>query len=459
MSTANLNQSRKIRENVSVFKSRRQKIMAALHGTPLMIASHPEMIRNSSVHHPYRPDSNMYFLTGFEEPNSILLLLPGRNPESVLFVQKKDAERETWDGFRFGTEMAKSEFGMDHVFLIDDFSKEAVRLLKDFEEIFYRLHKNDWADNLFKQLLLDHKNLYGRSGYGLLTIKDADTFLGEFRLRKDAHDLSNQRMACEISAKAHVAAMLNTRAGMTERQIQGVLFSEFFKHNASREGYEAIVASGNSATTLHYRFNDQVCQEGDLLLIDAGAEFNFHTGDITRTFPVNGRFSEPQRKVYQAVLDVQKKIIDAIKPGIGFKDLQEMGVSLLVDAMFELGLLMGRKEDVIKSMEFKKYYPHGIGHWLGMDVHDAGLYMKRGVPQPLEAGMCFTVEPGLYIPANDLSAPPELRGIGVRIEDNVFVTATGCEIMTSLAPKEISEIEQLMSARPALKGSMLNTEV
>lgn len=459
MSTANSNQSRSIREHVSVFKSRRQKVIASLHGVPLMVAAHPEMYRNSTVSHPYRPDSNLYFLTGFEEPNSILLLLPGRSPETVLFVQKKDSERETWDGFRFGTEMAKTEFGIDQVFLIDDFAKESVKLLKDFEEIYYRLHKNEWSDQIFKQMLLDLKATYGRSGYGLLTVRDADTFLGEFRLRKDAHDLSNQRKACEISAKAHVAAMLHARPGVTERQVQGVLFSEFFKHNASREGYEAIVASGNSATTLHYRFNDQVCKDGDLLLIDAGAEFNFHTGDITRTFPVNGRFSEPQRKVYQAVLDVQKKVIEAIKPGIGFKDLQEMGVSLLVDAMFELGLLMGRKEDVIKSLEYKKYYPHGIGHWLGMDVHDAGLYMKRGVPQPLEVGMCFTVEPGIYIPASDMSAPAELRGIGVRIEDNVCVTSDGCEVLTTLAPKEIAEIEQLMTARPAHKGTLLNTEI
>lgn len=436
---------RRIRENITVFKSRREKILAALNGIPLLVASHPEFIRNDDVEHAYRPDSNLYYLTGFEEPESILLVLPGRNPQTVLFVRRKNVERETWDGFRFGTDAAKNEFGVDAVFPIDEFHLHAVPLLKDFHEIYYRMYKNEWADQIFKKLLKDVKQVYGRSGYGLLTVKDADTFLGEFRLRKDSYDMQNQRRACEISARGHVLAMKMMQPGLNEKQIEGMIISEFYKHGAMREGYGAIVASGNSATTLHYRFNDQICKDGDLLLIDAGAEFNFYTGDITRTFPVNGRFTAPQKRVYDLVLKVQKQVIEAIKPGVLFKDLQEMGVNLLTEAMFELGLLTGRKEDVITSFEYKKYYPHGIGHWLGMDVHDSGLYMIKGKPQPLEAGMCFTVEPGLYIPAADKTAPAELRGIGVRIEDNVLVTEKGCEVLTSLVPKEVEEIEQLMT--------------
>ena len=439
------NHGRRIRENLSMFVSRREKIIASLNGTPLMVASHPEFLRNDDVEHAYRPDSNLYYLTGFEEAESIFIILPGRSPQTVLFVRKKNVERETWDGFRFGTELAKNEFGVDAVFPIDEFAKHAIPLLKDYEDIYYRMYKNEWADQIFKKLLKDLKMTYGRSGYGLLTVKDADTFLGEFRLRKDNYDLLNLRKACEISAKAQVVAMKLARPGINEKQIEGLIISEFYKQGAIREGYGAIVASGKSATTLHYRFNDQVCKDGDLLLIDAGAEYNYYTGDITRTFPVNGRFTAPQKKVYDAVLNVQKKVIEAIKPGIFFKDLQEMGVLLLTEAMFELGLLTGQKEDVIKSLEYKKYYPHGIGHWLGMDVHDAGLYMKKGKAQPIEAGMCFTVEPGLYIPADDNSAPAELRGIGVRIEDNILVTEMGCEVLTSLVPKEVEEIEQIMT--------------
>lgn len=293
-------------------------------------------------------------------------------------------------------------------------------------------------------MLTDLRLSSGRSGYGILTIKDADTLLGEFRLIKDQTDLANLRKACEISAVAHVAAMKGTKPGMTERQIQALMTAEFYKQGAAREGYNFIIASGNSATTLHYNFNDQVCEDGELLLIDAGAEYNYYTGDITRTYPVNGKFSEAQKKVYAGVLKVQKEIINFVKPGIFFKDLHDMGTSLLVDLMFELNLVRGRKEDVIKSLEHKKYYPHGVGHWLGMDVHDAGLYHIKGKPRPLEPGMTFTVEPGLYVPGTDTSAPAELRGIGVRIEDNVIVTEKGCEVMTSGVPKEIEEIEAIV---------------
>ena len=444
---------RRIRENLMIFKARRERVLAALGGTPLIVASHPEFLRNDDVEHAYRPDSNLYYLTGFEEPESILLMLPGRNPQTVLFVRKKNVERETWDGFRFGVDAAKNEFGVDAVFAIDDFQQMVVPLLKNFEDIYYRMYKNEWSDQLFKKLLVNVKINYGRTGYGLLTIKDADTFLSDFRLRKDSHEMQNLRKACEVSARGHVLAMKAAHPGMNEKHLEGLIISEFYKHGALREGYGAIVASGNNATTLHYRFNDQVCKDGDLLLIDAGAEYNFYTGDITRTFPVNGRFTAPQKRVYDLVLKIQKQVIEAIKPGVFFKDLQEMGVNLLTDAMFELGLLTGRKEDVIKSLEYKKYYPHGIGHWLGMDVHDTGQYMKKGIPQPLEAGMCFTVEPGLYIPAADKTVPAELRGIGVRIEDNIVVTEKGCEVLTSLVPKEVEEIEQIMT-RSALASTI-----
>lgn len=438
--------TRKPTENAQMFKRRREKVMAGLNGAALIVAAHPEHIRNDDVHYPYRQDSNLYYLTGFEEPDAFLLLRPGKSPESVMFVRQKNVERETWDGFRFGPEGTKKEFLIDEVYPIEDFEKKAVELLKGFEDLYYRLFKNPAADQRVQKVLLDLKRAHGRSGYGLLSIKDADTFLGEFRLRKNEDDLRNQRIACEISAKAHVEAMKFTRPGVTERQVQAVLSHSFYANGSGREGYNFIVASGNNATTLHYNFNDQVCENGELLLIDAGCEMNFYSGDITRTFPVNGRFSPIQKKVYEGVLKIQKEIISYIKPGIYFKDLHSMGENLLTDLMIELSLVRGRKEDIMKANEHRKYYPHGIGHWLGMDVHDSGLYMIKGEPRPIEAGMVFTVEPGLYIPANDMSAPEELRGIGIRIEDNILVTANGSENLTAGVPKEVDEIEKLMAS-------------
>jgi len=435
---------RKPTENPEIFKRRRQKVLAGLKESALIVAAHPEYVRNDDVHFSYRPDSNFYYLTGFEEPNAILILRPGKTPESVMFVRQKNIERETWDGFRFGPEAAQKEFLMDATYPIEEFETQAIELLKGYEDVYYRLFKNPEVDQKIQNVLLNLKRAYGRSGYGLMGIKDADTFLGEYRLRKNEDDLKNQRLACEITAKAHLEAMKFTKPGVSERQVQAILAHTFYSHGSAREGYNYIVASGNNATTLHYNFNDQICEDGELLLIDAGCEMNLYSGDITRTFPVNGRFSPAQKKVYDGVLKIQKEIIDYIKPGIFFKDLHAMGESRLTDLMIELGLVRGRKEDIMKSNEHRKYYPHGIGHWLGMDVHDAGLYMIKGEPRPIEAGMVFTVEPGLYIPATDKSAPEELRGIGIRIEDNILVTERGSENLTSLVPKEVADIEQVM---------------
>lgn len=435
---------RKATENVRTFKNRRENVLKKLGNNALVAASHPEHIRNHDVGYAYRQDSNLYYLTGFEEPESVLILRPGNFPESILFVREKNIERETWDGFRFGPEAAQQEFQVDKCFPIEEFEKQAAELLKGYEGVYYRLLKNPTFDQKFLSVLEELRRVQGRTGYGLMTIQDADVFLGEMRLKKTGEELVNLRRACEISANGHIEAMKYTKPGVTERQIQGVMTNYFLSKNSAREGYNFIVASGNSATTLHYNFNDQVCKDGELLLIDAGAEFNYYTGDITRCFPVNGKFSKAQMDVYQGVLNIQKEIIAGLKPGIFFKDLHEQGASMLTDLMLELGLLSGRKQDIMAANAHRKYYPHGIGHWLGMDVHDAGLYFIKGEPRAIEEGMCFTIEPGLYIPGNDTQAPAQYRGIGVRIEDNIVINASGCENMTVDVPKEIADIEALM---------------
>ncbi len=436
--------SRQPNFDMNIFLERRKKVGAQITGSALIVASHPEYIRNHDCHFPYRQDSNLFYLTGWEESESILVLRPGMQPESVMFVRKKDVERETWDGFRYGPEGCEAEFKIDQAYPISEFKNIAPKLLLEVKDVYYRQFKNPEADELMKDVLETTKNMKGRTGLGLMTIHDADTLLGEHRLIKSEYELTQLREACEISAQGHIAAMRFTRPGVTERQVQGVLAHNYFMRGSAREGYNHIVASGNAATTLHYNFNDQVCKDGDLLLIDSGAEFNYYTGDITRTYPVNGKFTDEQARVYEGVLKVQKQICDFVKPGIVFKDLHDMGTSLLTDLMLELGLLSGSKENLIAALAQKKYYPHGIGHWLGMDVHDAGLYFKNGQPRPLEANMCFTIEPGLYIPANDTSAPSKYRGIGIRIEDNLRVTSSGSENMTSSVPKEIADIEKIV---------------
>ncbi|MFN8945060.1 MAG: aminopeptidase P family protein [Pseudobdellovibrionaceae bacterium] len=437
---------RKPKENIKIFQSRLDQLKQPLLGKALILTSYPEAIRNGSVPHPYRQDSNLYYLTGFEEPETIFIYRPGLNPEKVMFVREKNPERETWDGFRFGPEGVVKDFEMDQAFVIDDFPKIAPKLLNEAEAVYYRMNKNPKFDSWMNQVLLDQKVLTGRSGRGILPILDPENLMSEFRVIKSGYEVDLMRKAAELSAKAHIEAMKFTKPGVNESHIQAVLNYHFLMNGASREGYNYIVAAGNNATTLHYNFNDQICQDKDLLLIDAGGEYLYYTADITRTFPINGKFTDEQAAVYQGVLNVQKQIINEIKPGVPFKRFHEMGAELLIDLMFSLGLLHGRKDDALASGEYKKYYPHGIGHFLGMDVHDVGLYIKNGEARCIEENMVFTVEPGLYIPAHDTSAPSRLRGIGVRIEDNIRVTTNGFENLTKLAPKEISEIESIVGS-------------
>ncbi len=437
---------RKPRENVRIFAERRARVAEKMQGSALIVAAPPEYIRNGTVHYSFRADSNLYYLTGFEEPDSILLFRPGMKPETVMFVRKKNVERETWDGFRFGPEATESEFKIDKAYPIEEFDEIAPKLLKGCEKLYYRRHKNPEVDHQVDEALLNLKVSQGRTGFGLLPIYDADEFLGEFRLIKGEADVANMRKACELTAEAHIETMKYTQPGMTERELHGYFIYQVMKRGAAREGYGGIFAGGANATTLHYVFNDQPVKSGELMLVDAAGEYNYFTSDITRTYPVNGRFNEEQAEVYEGVLKIQKHLIGMVKPGLPFQSLQDTATDLLTELMLELGLLTGRKDDIIKAGEQKKYYPHGVGHFLGMDVHDYGLYYsKRGhEPRPIEENMVFTIEPGLYIPANDTSAAAEYRGIGVRIEDNIRVTNNGHEIMTEKAPKEIADIEKIV---------------
>lgn len=436
---------RKPLENIKTFRERRSRLGPVIGDGVLVVASAPERIRNNTHYYSYRPDSNLYYLTGWEEPDSVFVYRPGRTPETVMFVRKKDPLRETWDGFRFGPEGAKTEFGIETVYLIDELDEKLPELLKGSDKLYYRQFKNPQMDRKIESALLNLRMLVGRTGYGLLPVFDADELIGEARVMKTEADIENMKAACKLSAAAHVELMKMTKPGINERELQGAFIYNIMKRGASHEGYASIVASGPAACTLHYIFNDQPCKDGDLLLVDAGGEYNYFTADITRSYPVNARFTDAQAEVYQGVLDIQKAIIAAVKPGLPFKDMHDMGTSMLTDLMLKLGFLKGRKDDVIKANEQKRYYPHGIGHFLGMDVHDAGMYFSRSMePRKIQPGMVFTIEPGLYIPPQDPHAAPKYHGIGVRIEDNILVISGGCEVLTKDCPKEIADLEKII---------------
>lgn len=436
---------RKPREEMKVFAERRARLAEKIAGSALIISSPLEAVRNGSVHYSFRQDSNMYYLTGFEEPGSIFVFRPGMKPETVMFVRKKDTDRETWDGFRFGPHETEKQFQIEKAYVVDDFAKEIVGLLKGCEKLYYRFYKNHEMDEMIEHAQLDLRTSLGRTGYGILPIYDSDELLGEMRVIKTENDLKILRQACEITANAHIEVMKYIRPGMTERELHGYFIYQIMKHGASREGYGGIFATGKNACTLHYVFNDHTIKDGELFLVDAAGEYHYFTSDITRAYPSNGKFTDVQAEVYEGILRIQKQIIEMVKPGVPFRDLHDAGADLLTDLMLELGFLTGRKEDIVKANQHRKYYPHGIGHYLGMDVHDAGLYFsKKGEPRKIEPGMVFTVEPGLYIPANDHDASEKYRGIGIRIEDNILVTQHGYENLTQKCPKEISDLERII---------------
>lgn len=427
--------------NLEEFKKRRAEFANKAPNSALILFSGEE-----SGWERFRAHSDFVYMTGFEEPDSICVFLPnGKNP-FCLFVRPKDPSKEIWDGFRYGLEGAKSVFGADEAYDIKDFAKTLPSLLLGTEKVFFQLQGTE-ADWTVLRGIREYITTLGRSGRGMLPVHDPKEVIGEMRIIKSKQEIEWHREACRISAESHREVMKQVRPGMNEKEIQAILFNEFYKRQAHREGYFSIIAAGANATILHYRDNNSASKDGDLLLIDAGAEKNYFTGDITRTYPLNGKYTPAQRDVYSRVLKVQKHLISMVKPGVRYEDLQETARKQLTQELIEMGFLKGTVDQNIQSKAYTKYYPHNIGHLLGMDVHDVGLYKINGQSRLLEEGMVITVEPGLYIPVDDESVPKEYRGIGVRIEDDVLVTATGHEVMTSAAPKEISEIEDIISKK------------
>jgi Xaa-Pro aminopeptidase len=437
------------------FAARRASLCARMQpGSVAIVPTAPAVARNSDTDYPYRHDSYFYYLTGFTEPDSVLVLVaggPAGPAQSVLFCRPKNLEREIWDGFRHGPEGARGAFGFDQAYPIDELDAEMVRLLTDAPQVWYPLGHSATLDTQMRTWLQGVRAL-GRSGVlAPGAAHDLLPLLDEMRLFKDEGEQALMQRAATISAHAHARAMRATRAGMFEYQIEAELLHEFRSNGAQFPAYTPIVATGANACVLHYTANNAPLRDGELVLIDAGCEFDSYAADITRTWPVNGRFSAPQRQLYQLVLAAQEAALAAVLPGRPYSDIHEAAVTVLAQGMLDLGLLdkarFGSAQDVIAERAHQQFYMHGTGHWLGLDVHDTGAYRDTnaaGKPsRPLAPGMVLTVEPGIYVrPAEGV--PEQFWNIGIRIEDDVLVTPAGHRVLSEAAPKHIADIEQLM---------------
>ncbi|HEX8354400.1 MAG TPA: Xaa-Pro aminopeptidase [Pyrinomonadaceae bacterium] len=405
-----------------------------------------EVTRSHDTEYRFRQDSDFYYLTGFREPDAIAVVAPGREKPLTLFVRPRDREKEIWNGRRAGVEGAKSSYGADEAFAVEEFDAKLVELLDGARSLYYRLGAGnaELDQTLIRQL--SRMRMMGRRGVRPpQTIIDPGTLIHEMRLVKSDEEVALMQRSADIASEAHREAMRAARPGMREYEVDALIEYVFRRSGAAAPAYNSIVGSGANATILHYVDNDAELRDGDLLLVDAGAEYEGFASDITRTFPVNGRFTGAQRDVYQLVLDCQEECVRMVRPGVTLDEMHRRSVEILTEGLVRLGLLKGEPSKLIEGEEYKRFYMHRLGHYLGMDVHDAGAYHLDGEPRPVEPGMVMTVEPGLYIAEDAEDIPDKYRGIGVRIEDDVLVTADGYRVLTDKAPKQVEEIETLMA--------------
>lgn len=427
----------------AIYAARRDAYMQSLGpGAVAVVRSLPERLRNGDAHYAFRQHSDLIYLTGFLEPEATLVLRPGAETERVvMFVRPGDPEAELWDGRRAGIEGAKQRYGADAAYPAAELPARLWELIANRDELHYSLGLDDDMDRLIGAALVKLRKLEKRGKRPPRVVVDPRVGLHELRLHKRPEELAALATAAQISCDAHVLAMGAGRPGVHEHELEALVNHTFRSRGGNGPGYNTIVGAGDNATILHYIDNRSAIGDGDLVLIDAGCEYQHYTADITRTWPASGRFTAPQRRVYDAVLATQKSAIAMARPGITLDDIHNHCVQRLTEAMIELGLLTGKVEDRIADQGYRKYFMHGTSHWLGLDVHDAGAYTRDGKPRPLEPGMVITVEPGLYIAAAASDAPAELRGIGVRIEDDVVITDGGHEVLTAACPKEVEELE------------------
>jgi len=430
----------------TLYRDRRRRVMKAMGEGVMVIATAQEAVRNRDAHYPFRPDSYFWWLTGFAEPEAVVVLVAGKRPRQYLFCREKNLDKEIWDGFRWGPKEAAASFGFDAAWPIGQLDRRLSKLLENQPAVSYLIGHDMVWDNRVAGWLNSVREKTRGGVQAPATLIDARGLLDEFRLFKDDHELAMMRRAAAISDDAHRRAMRACRPGASEHEVEAELLYAFRRGGAEAPAYTSIVAGGANACILHYVFNNQPLNDGDLLLIDAGAEYAGYAADISRTFPVNGRFSPAQKDAYEIVLAAQAAAIAEVRPGNHWNAPHEAAVRMLVQGMKDLKLLKGRVDGLIESGAFRRFYMHRTGHWLGLDVHDAGDYKVDGDWRKLEPGMVLTVEPGLYIRPGT-GVPRRLNNIGIRIEDDVLVTESGCEVLSAATPKTVSEIEEVMGDR------------
>ncbi len=431
------------------YAQRRDQLMAKLGKGTAIFRSAPMAVMHHDVEYNFRQDSDFFYLTGFNEPEAVAVLAPHHDEHQfILFVRPKDLDKETWTGYRVGVEAAKEQFGADVVYPIAELDEKLPQYLAKADRIVYHVGR----DRAFNDTIIKHWQrclaLYPRKGYGPIALEDPAPLLHPMRQIKSAFELDLMRKAAEITVEAHNRAREFARPGRYEYEVQAEIEHLFRLRGAMGVAYPSIVASGENACILHYTENTRQMQSGDLLLIDAGCAYEYYNSDITRTFPVNGKFTAEQRELYAIVLEAQRQSIAQVHPGNPYSQTHDVAVRVIVEGLLELGLLQGDPEEIIKEEKYKPFYMHRTGHWLGLDVHDVGVYQHDQTPHNLEPGQVLTIEPGIYIspyikPAEGQpEVDPRWHGIGIRIEDYVLVNSTGHEILTAGVPKAIEEIEK-----------------
>ena len=416
------------------FGERRTRVFTQMQpNSVLLLFSEIEKRRNNDCSYPFRQDSYFWYLTGFNEPNAALLLLKTEQAEkAIIFLRPRDPLLETWNGRRLGVERAPQQVNVNEAYSIEEFATVLPKILKNLTALYHVPEIHTWGDKLVTE-----------SGVSFSEILDWRPMLSEMRLIKSPNEIRLMQQAGQITALGHIKAMQTTRPNRFEYEIESDILHEFNRHCARFPSYNSIVAGGNNACILHYTENDRPLNDGDLVLIDAGCEFAMYAGDITRTFPVNGKFSQPQREIYELVLKAQKRAIELLVPGNSIKQVNDEVIRIKTQGLVDLGILKGDVDTLIEQQAYRQFYMHGLGHWLGLDVHDVGSY-GQDKQRILEIGMVITVEPGIYI-SEDADVPEQYKGIGVRIEDNLLMTEYGNKILTAAAPKEIADIENLMN--------------
>ncbi len=420
------------------FAQRRAKVFEQMQDDSLfLVFSDIERRRNDGCDYPFRQDSYFWYLTGFNEPNSALLLRKQQGEEqAIMFVRPSDKLLEIWNGRRLGVDNAPQTLLVDTAYAIDKFVPQFKNLMQKQTALYYAPKQQPWGDALLEQ-----------SAVEFLSVFNWKPMLGEMRLFKSENEIALMQQAGQISALAHIKAMQQTRPNRLEYEVESDILHEFNRFGARYPSYNSIIAGGENACILHYSENDMPLRDGDLVLIDAGCEFALYAGDITRTFPVNGKFSKAQKAIYEIVLQAQKRAIELLVPGSSIAKANEEVIRIKTEGLVRLGILKGNVDELIEQKAYREFYMHGLGHWLGLDVHDVGEYGENR-DRTLEPGMVLTVEPGLYL-SKEADIPEQYKGIGIRIEDNLLITEYGNKNLTSAAPKEITDIEKLMAEAKA----------